>query len=93
MILNDLRFDFHGHFENQISNQTPYFNIILKISKSSQNDLKSDFVKSSIKSLNTLQIILPKTLGILLPSSDIRMAWMRAARARFAKSLIFRRPA
>jgi hypothetical protein len=28
--------------------------VILKISKSSQNDLKSDFVKSSIKSLNTL---------------------------------------
>jgi hypothetical protein len=34
--------------------KSPYFNIILKISKSSQNDLKSDFVKSSIKSLNTL---------------------------------------
>jgi hypothetical protein len=33
--------------------KSPYFNIILKISKSSQNDLKSDFVKSSIKSLNT----------------------------------------
>jgi hypothetical protein len=30
--------------------------MILKISKSSQNDLKSDFVKSSIKWLNTLQI-------------------------------------
>jgi hypothetical protein len=28
--------------------------VILKISKSSQNDIKSDFVKSSIKSLNTL---------------------------------------
>jgi hypothetical protein len=28
--------------------------MILKISKSSQNDLKSDFVKSSIKSLNAL---------------------------------------
>jgi hypothetical protein len=25
MILNDLRFDFHGHFENQISNQIPIF--------------------------------------------------------------------
>jgi hypothetical protein len=34
--------------------KSPYFNVILKISKSSQNDLKSDFVKSSIKSLNTL---------------------------------------
>jgi hypothetical protein len=29
--------------------------MILKISKSSKNDLKSDFEKSSIKSLNTLQ--------------------------------------
>jgi hypothetical protein len=29
--------------------------VIVKISKSSQIDLKSDFVKSSIKSLNTLQ--------------------------------------
>jgi hypothetical protein len=28
--------------------------MILKISKSSQNDLKSDFVKSSIKMMNTL---------------------------------------
>jgi hypothetical protein len=28
--------------------------VILKISKSSKNDLKSDFVKSSIKSMNTL---------------------------------------
>jgi hypothetical protein len=35
--------------------KSPYFNMILKIAKSSQNDLKSDFVKSSIKSLNTLQ--------------------------------------
>jgi hypothetical protein len=34
--------------------KSPYFNAISKISKSSQNDLKSDFVKSSIKSLNTL---------------------------------------
>jgi hypothetical protein len=34
--------------------KSPNFNMILKISKSSQNDLKSDFVKSSIKSLNTL---------------------------------------
>jgi hypothetical protein len=25
MILNDLRFDFHGHFENQILNQIPIF--------------------------------------------------------------------
>jgi hypothetical protein len=25
MILNDLRFDFHGHFENQIANQIPIF--------------------------------------------------------------------
>jgi hypothetical protein len=33
-----------------------YFNVILKISKLSQNDLKSDFVKSSINSLNTLNI-------------------------------------
>jgi hypothetical protein len=32
------------------------FNVILKISKSSKNDFKSDFVKSSIKSLNTLDI-------------------------------------
>jgi hypothetical protein len=36
--------------------KSPYFNIILKISKMSENDLKSDFVKSSIKSLNTLAI-------------------------------------
>jgi hypothetical protein len=36
--------------------KSPYFNVILKISKSSQNDLRSDFVKSSIKSLNTLII-------------------------------------
>jgi hypothetical protein len=36
--------------------KSPYFYMILKISKSSQNDLKSDFVKSSIKSLNTLVI-------------------------------------
>jgi hypothetical protein len=36
--------------------KSPYFNMILKISKLSQNDLKSDFVKSSIKSLNTLEI-------------------------------------
>jgi hypothetical protein len=35
--------------------KSPFFNVILKISKSSQNDLKSDFVKSSIKSLNTLR--------------------------------------
>jgi hypothetical protein len=34
--------------------KSPYFNVILKISKLSKNDLKSDFVKSSIKSLNTL---------------------------------------
>jgi hypothetical protein len=34
--------------------KSPFFNVILKISKSFQNDLKSDFVKSSIKSLNTL---------------------------------------
>jgi hypothetical protein len=34
--------------------KSPYFNMILKISKSSQNYLKSDFVKSSIKSFNTL---------------------------------------
>jgi hypothetical protein len=34
--------------------KSPFFNVILKISKSSQNDLKSDFVKLSIKSLNTL---------------------------------------
>jgi hypothetical protein len=34
--------------------KSPYFNVILKISKSSKNNLKSDFVKSSIKSLNTL---------------------------------------
>jgi hypothetical protein len=47
MILNDLRFAIHGYFQNQISNQikSPYFSMILKISKSSQNDLKSDFVK------------------------------------------------
>jgi hypothetical protein len=25
MILNDLRFEFHGHFENQISNQISIF--------------------------------------------------------------------
>jgi hypothetical protein len=37
--------------------KSPYFNMILKISKSSKNDLKSDFVKSSIKSLNTLVLV------------------------------------
>jgi hypothetical protein len=30
MILNDLRFDFHGHSENQISNQIPIFQYDLK---------------------------------------------------------------
>jgi hypothetical protein len=44
--------------------KSPYFNMILKISKSSQNDLKSDFVKSSIKSLNTLYILLCMALSI-----------------------------
>jgi hypothetical protein len=34
--------------------KSPYFNMILKISKSSQNYLKSYFIKSSIKLLNTL---------------------------------------
>jgi hypothetical protein len=56
MILNDLKFYFDGHFENEISNKILIFNMILKISKSSQNDLKSDFVKLSIKSLNTLPV-------------------------------------
>jgi hypothetical protein len=56
MILDYLRFDFHGYIENQITKiKSPYFNMILKISKSSENDLKSDFVKSSIKLLNTLR--------------------------------------
>jgi hypothetical protein len=32
----------------------PYFNVILKLLKSSKNGLKSDFVQCSIKSLNTL---------------------------------------
>jgi hypothetical protein len=35
--------------------------MILKISKSSKNDLKSDFVKLSIKSFNTLLIMHPST--------------------------------
>jgi hypothetical protein len=43
-------------FEIKSQIKSPNFNMILKISKSSQNDLKSDFVKSSIKSLNTLVI-------------------------------------
>jgi hypothetical protein len=31
MILNDLRFDFHGHFEERKSEiKSPYFNMILK---------------------------------------------------------------
>jgi hypothetical protein len=56
MILDYLRFDFHGYIDNQITKiKSPYFNMILKISKSSENDLKSDFVKSSIKLLNTLR--------------------------------------
>jgi hypothetical protein len=42
--------------------KSPYFNMILKIAKSSQNDLKSYFVKSSIKSLNTLPIDVNPTL-------------------------------
>jgi hypothetical protein len=33
MILNDLRFDFHGHFENQISNQIPIFQCDFKKSQ------------------------------------------------------------
>jgi hypothetical protein len=37
-------------------NKSPYFKMILKISKLSENNLKSDFVKSSIKSLNTLDL-------------------------------------
>jgi hypothetical protein len=37
--------------------KSPFFNGISKISKLSKNDLKSDFVKSSIKSLNTLHVI------------------------------------
>jgi hypothetical protein len=28
MILNDLRFDFHGHIENQSQIKSPYFNMI-----------------------------------------------------------------
>jgi hypothetical protein len=40
--------------------KSPYFNVILKISKSSKNYLKSDFVKLSIKLLNTLS-------GLYLP--------------------------
>jgi hypothetical protein len=55
MIFNDFTFDFHGH-ENQITNQIPIFQYDFKISESSQNDLKSDFVKSSIKSLKTLRL-------------------------------------
>jgi hypothetical protein len=35
--------------------KSSYFNMILKISKLSKNYLKSDFAKSSIKSLNTLR--------------------------------------
>jgi hypothetical protein len=54
-ILNDLRFDFHGHFQNQISNQIHIFQYDFKNIKMVENDLKSDFVKSSIKSLNTLE--------------------------------------
>jgi hypothetical protein len=38
--------------------KSAYFNMILKISKSSQNDLKSDLLKSSIKSLNTLDMLI-----------------------------------
>jgi amino acid permease len=33
MILNDLRFDFHRHFENQISNQIPIFQYDFKKSQ------------------------------------------------------------
>jgi hypothetical protein len=51
MILNDSRFDFHGDFKNQSQIKSPYLNIIFKISQSSHF-----FVKSSIKSLNTLEI-------------------------------------
>jgi hypothetical protein len=38
--------------ESQI--KSPYLDVILKISKSSKNDLKSDFAKPSIKYLYTL---------------------------------------
>jgi hypothetical protein len=44
--------------------KSSFFNVILKISKSSQNDLKSDFVKSSIKSLNTLSTIFPRMVNM-----------------------------
>jgi hypothetical protein len=70
MILNDLRFDFHGHFENQISNQIPIFQYDFKTAKSSQNYLKSDFVKSSIKSLNTLVVT---TQNLLITVTNLEL--------------------
>jgi hypothetical protein len=51
--------------KNQI--KSPYFNGILKISKSSQNDLESDFVKLSIKSLNTRPCINLSPILLALP--------------------------
>jgi hypothetical protein len=44
--------------------KSPYFNMILKIAKSSQTDLKSDFVKSSIKLLNTLDLHKRATIAV-----------------------------
>jgi hypothetical protein len=53
-----------------------YFNMILKITKSSKNDLKSDFVKSSIKSLNTLLVaIVPPEIWGEMDGNECHTAW------------------
>jgi hypothetical protein len=52
--------------------KSPYINVILKISKSSTNDFKSDFVKSSIKSWNTLLMIHPGNTWHRLTSAGNR---------------------
>jgi amino acid permease len=48
MILNDLRFDYDGHFENQMSNQIPIF----QMSKSCQKVLKK--LSKNVKKLSKI---------------------------------------
>jgi hypothetical protein len=57
--------------------KSPYFNVILQISQSSKNDLKSDFVKSSIKSLNTLRVWKDEEGSRLGSMSTIRKCLMK----------------
>jgi hypothetical protein len=45
MILNDMRFDFHGYFLNQISNQVPIFQCDLNNLKKHPKLFKIRFCK------------------------------------------------